>query len=136
MQLLATATFVLHTLWVSFILGMIPLIIVGHQQGWRWIRNSWLRTVHVAVMGFVIVETLFKLPCPLTLLENYARTQSGDLSYSNDGFVMDWFEKLIGMRPPSYAFDAFYYLLFALIVALFWAVPPNSSRRKFSAAHS
>lgn len=128
MHTLSTAVFGIHLLWVLFIIGTIPLVVIGNKLGWCWIRSRSLRYLHLAAIGFVVVETVFEIPCPLTWLENYANHSRGAPGYSGDGFIMDWFDQIIGLRPPATAFDLFYLLLFAAIFSLFILIPPNKRR--------
>ncbi|MEK7697633.1 MAG: DUF2784 family protein, partial [Pseudomonadota bacterium] len=59
---LADAVLLLHALYVVFVVGGLLLILAGWWRGWAWARNFWLRWLHLAAIGFVVLETWFGIP--------------------------------------------------------------------------
>ncbi len=83
----------IHFLWILFmLLGFFWTLIAifAHQ---RFLNFFWFRTLHLAGILFVATLALMQQYCPLTILENYFRGQSGS-SYSC-GFIRNYLEKLI-----------------------------------------
>jgi hypothetical protein len=69
----ADALLVFHVLLAAFNALSLPLIWLGAWRGWGFVRNPWLRWSHVALMGFVLAETLLGRTCPLTVWEAQLR---------------------------------------------------------------
>ncbi|MCC7336825.1 MAG: DUF2784 family protein [Pirellulaceae bacterium] len=46
------------------------------------VRNSWFHLIHLCMIGVVVVEPLLSVTCPLTTLESYLRSKSGQTSHS------------------------------------------------------
>jgi Protein of Unknown function (DUF2784) len=69
-RFLADVVVGIHALYVSFVVFGLIAILIGYARGWRWVRNRYLRILHLAAMLFVFAETVFGIDCPLTTLEN------------------------------------------------------------------
>lgn len=75
--LLADAIVFFHLAYIAFaILGQVA-IVVGWLFGWRWIRNSWFRFIHLAMVVVVAVEASIDYQCPLTTWEIELREAAG-----------------------------------------------------------
>lgn len=127
---MATLALILHVVWVGFILIMIPCIAIGSRRNWVWISQFEIRFIHLGFATFIFLQTVFKIPCPLTLLENTFRSSQGERGYSENGCVIDWFTRITGLQPSAALFDAFYVAMFLGVAFLYWAVPPRSFRRQ------
>jgi MFS family permease len=120
MQALATLVLILHWAVVLFIVGGLLCTWLGAMLGWRWVRNRWFRTAHLAAIVFVAVQTLLGVLCPLTVLEDTLRGQ-GEPS----GFIERWLRRLLFYDFPPWVFSVSY-LGFALLTTLTWLwVPPR-----------
>src|SRR5512139_930245 len=124
---LADAVLVLHAAVVAFVVAGLALIIIGNLRGWRWVNQLYFRLLHLLAIALVLAEAWLGIPCPLTTLEMWLRTQAGAATYSG-GFIAHWLHRLIFYDLPPWVF-VLAYSLFALLVAASWLwFPPR--RRK------
>jgi hypothetical protein len=54
--LLADAILALHVGIVVFVVGLLPLVLIGGALGWRWVRHFGLRLTHLALMVFIAAQ--------------------------------------------------------------------------------
>jgi hypothetical protein len=71
----------IHAGYIAFVVLGFILIIVGVAMDWRWIRDPYLRAVHLAAILLVYLEALIGVPCPLTTLEDRLRVLGADEPY-------------------------------------------------------
>ena len=122
---LADAVLVLHVGVVLFVVAGLALTLVGGALRWRWVRNFWFRAAHLAAIAYVAMQSWFDIVCPLTTLEQWLRTQAGQVAYEGD-FIGYWLGKLLFYQAPPWVFIVVY-SLFGLLVALSWfAVRPST----------
>ncbi|HEV2583307.1 MAG TPA: DUF2784 family protein, partial [Ktedonobacteraceae bacterium] len=57
-QALATAILAVHLGVVLFNVGGLVLVPLGAWLGWRWVRNFWLRVLHVLSLAVVAAQAL------------------------------------------------------------------------------
>ena len=112
---LADLILILHFAFVLFIVGGLALIWAGACLGWRWVRNFWLRTAHLAAMLFVAGEALAGMWCPLTVWEDLLR---GGVP-GETAFIARWIHRILFYSFPEWVFTVAY-LVFALVVATTW----------------
>ncbi len=62
------------------------LPVFGWIASWRWVRNPWFRSIHLACILIVATEAFFKYQCPLTTWENDLREMAGE-RVSGESFV-------------------------------------------------
>ena len=123
--LLADLILVVHFAFVAFVVGGLALIWIGAAAGWRWVRNFWFRSAHLAAIVFVAGEALAGVWCPLTVWEDALRGVHGEKS-----FVARWIHRVLFYDFPPWAFTVAY-IAFALVVAATWRfVRPESPRKK------
>ena len=122
--LLADAIGITHALVVLFVVGGQALILAGWGLGWRWTRNLPFRIVHLAVIGFVVVQQWLGEMCPLTVWESELRRQAGAAGYQA-GFIADWLERLLYYSAPGWAFTVVYTLFAVVVVATFILYRPE-----------
>jgi len=113
-----------HALWIAAIIVPVPLIVIGSRLGWRWVRLRWLRLAHLAMMGFVALESLLAVTCPLTAWENSLRQKAALPGYRSS-FVSAWLSRLVYYDLAPAVFTTAYLLFLALIVVLYLRVPPQ-----------
>jgi hypothetical protein len=65
-----------HISHFLFILGGVVTILIGPGRGWKWIRNVWLRFLHIAAVSIVPIEDVFNIQCPLNTLEWRLRSEA------------------------------------------------------------
>ncbi|MDP1685414.1 MAG: DUF2784 family protein [Hydrogenophaga sp.] len=63
---LADAILTLHVGIVIFVVGLLPLVLIGGALGWRWVRHLGLRLTHLALMLFIAAQAWLGQLCPLT----------------------------------------------------------------------
>lgn len=120
----ADAVLVLHAAFVLFVVIGLVLIIVGGLAGWRWVRNPWFRTAHLAAIGVVVVESLFGIECPLTTLEWYLRQLAGQTVQSED-FIAYWLRRAMFFTAPPWVFTLCYTSFGALVLATWVWIRPR-----------
>jgi Protein of Unknown function (DUF2784) len=81
---LANVIVFLHVLFVGIVVLSVPAILVGWWRKWTWVRNFWFRLIHLLMITIVVVETVFGVPCPLSVWERDLRLAGGQLEYDRD----------------------------------------------------
>lgn len=125
--MLADAVLAVHCAIVIFITAGLPLIWIGAARGWSWVRIRWLRALHLGAIGFVALESLVGMACPLTLWEAALRQRQPP-----EGFIQQWVERALYYDLPAWVFTLAYLLFAAAVVATWRFFPPRSSRRATS----
>lgn len=117
---LADALLVLHFGIAAFIVGGLVLIWIGAAARWHWVRNPWFRWLHLGAIGFVALEAVAGIACPLTVWEDLLR---GGLRA--ESFVGRWVAKLLYYRAPEWVFTAAYLGWAAATLATLRWIPPR-----------
>ena len=131
-QHVADAVLASHFALVVFVVGGLPLIVVGNFAGWPWVNALWFRLAHLAAIAIVAAEEWLGVTCPLTTLELWLRAKSGvntGLAYS-DSFVGYWLHRLLFYSAPPWVFVLAYTVFAALVVAVWFWFPPRSRPRE------
>jgi hypothetical protein len=123
--LLADALLLLHVGVVLFVVGGQLLVLVGGPLGWGWVRRRSFRFTHLALMGFIVLQTWLGQLCPLTVWEQNLRRAAGQQAYG-ESFIEYWLSRLIFFEAPWWVFVAAYTGFFALVLASWWRWPPRS----------
>jgi hypothetical protein len=126
-RLLADAVLLLHVGIVLFIVGTLLLVIAGGLRGWQWVRNPWLRWLHLLAIAVVVLQAWFGALCPLTTLEMWLRREAGDASYDG-AFIAHWLHELLFFDAPVWLFAVIYTLFGALVLAAWVWVRPHPLR--------
>jgi cytochrome c biogenesis protein CcdA len=122
--MLADAVLAVHVAIVIFITAGLPLIWIGAALRLRWVKIRWLRALHLGAIGFVALESLAGIACPLTVWEALLRHRQPP-----QGFIQQWIERALYYDLPAWVFTLAY-TAFALAVALtWWIVPPRATSR-------
>jgi hypothetical protein len=122
--MLADAVLAVHCAIVVFITAGLPLIWIGAALRWSWIRIRWLRLLHLGAIGFVALESLVGIACPLTVWEALLRQRR-----PVEGLIQQWVERALYHDLPAWMFTLAYTVFAAAVAATWWAVPPRSSAR-------
>ena len=101
--------------YVTFGLLILP---IGYIFNWIWTRHRKMRLIHASFVGFITLEAVLGIACPLTQIEIYLRNI--DLSQS---FVSYWITELIYWDLPK-AFFIILYLSCSSWSLLFWVIHP------------
>jgi len=120
--MLADVVVAIHAVYVGFVVFGLVAILVGYARGWRWVRNPYLRILHLAAIGFVCLESILGIDCPLTTLENALRLRAGQNGYSSD-FMGYWLDRLIFYDLPPRIFTMVYFAFGLIVLATLWLVP-------------
>jgi len=122
-SLIADLLALIHFGWVIFIVFGLFVIILGGVLRWRFIRNFWLRAIHLAMILIVVLEEIFEIPCPLTIWEYELRIASGQLYVTDMPFIPRLIHQLIFFDFPPIVFTVAYFL-FGLAVLISWPLVP------------
>lgn len=126
---LADAVLVVHAAYVAFVVGGLLLILAGWWRGWAWTRHFGFRWLHLAAIGFVVLESWFGIPCPLTVLESSLRRSAGASGYATS-FIGDWLQRLIFYQAPGWVFVGLYAAFALLVIVVFIFYPPQRYPRR------
>jgi hypothetical protein len=99
----ADLVLVLHFAIVVYIVGGLILTWVGAWLGWALVRNPWFRWLHLGAIGFVALEAVIGMACPLTVLEDALRGGG-----SGESFVGRWVRYFLYYRAPEWVFTVLY----------------------------
>jgi hypothetical protein len=104
-RLLDDATVVVHSAFMAY-------VVLGGFLAWRWPASGW---AHLACAGWGLATIVWGLHCPLTFVENWARTRAGEAPLRG-GFIDTY---LTGVLYPDRAKTAVLCLV-VLAVAVSW----------------
>lgn len=121
---LADLVAVVHLLYVLGAVLPVPLVIVGAIRGWPFVHGPAFRIAHLAMVGFVALESLLGAACPLTVLEVELRERAGEGGYGGS-FVGHWVDRLLFYDLPPAFFTVVYVAFALLVIGLWFAVPPR-----------
>jgi Protein of Unknown function (DUF2784) len=122
--MLADAVLAVHCAIVVFITAGLPLIWIGALAGWSWIRIRWLRVLHLGAIGFVALESLAGIACPLTVWEAALRNRRPP-----NGLIQQWVEQALYYDLPAWVFTLAYLGFAGAVVATWFVVPPRATER-------
>jgi hypothetical protein len=121
-RVLADSVVALHAAYIAFVVLGLVAILAGYVMCWRWVRDPYFRTAHLAAIALVCVEAIAGVACPLTTLENALRLRAGEAGYPGD-FIGYWLDWIIFYNAPAWVFTAVYLAFGALVASTFWLVP-------------
>jgi hypothetical protein len=123
-RLAADIVVLAHASYVLFVLLGQLVILTGWLCGWQWIRNRWFRATHLAAIGIVVAESWCGITCPLTTLEQWLRSQAGDVAYRGD-FLGNMAHELLFVDWEPWVFTLVYTAFGLLVLLTFLLVPPR-----------
>jgi hypothetical protein len=123
----ADAILVVHVGIVLFVVGMLPLILLGARLGWRWVRVLWLRVLHLAAILVVAAQAWIGALCSLTVWEQDLRRHAGQVVYE-ESFIEYWLSRVLYVEAPWPVFVAAYTLFALMVLLAWWWVPPASRK--------
>lgn len=121
---LADLILIAHFAFVLFVVGGLAVVWIGAAAGWRWVRNWWFRSAHLAAICLVAAEALLGRVCPLTVWEDTLRGTHSDTS-----FIARWIHHVMFYSVSEWVFTTAY-VLFALAVAVTFRLAPPQRRRQ------
>ena len=122
---LADLTLIFHVLFVLFILMGQMFILLGWWRQWQWPKNQWFRYLHLAAIGYVVLEAWLGITCPLTLLEDDLRNKALEATYETS-FIGHWLHYFLFYTAPEWLFIIVYSAFGLLVFLSFWKYPPTS----------
>jgi hypothetical protein len=118
--MIADLLLVVHFAIVLFIVGGLAAVWLGAALGWRWVRNPWFRYLHLAAIGYVALEALLGVACPLTVWEDVLRGGARP-----DSFVGRWVRRFLYYDAPEWVFTVGYVAWALATLATLRLVPPR-----------
>ena len=125
-RLLADTILVIHFVFIVFVVFGFMLILLGLLARWSWIHNRKFRIIHLAAIGFVVLQAWLGQLCPLTVWENELRRQAGQSGYT-ETFVEHWLHKFLFYQAEPWIF-ATIYSCFGVLVVLVWFLGRRGAR--------
>jgi len=122
--LLADLLVVFHAAFVSFVVFGQIAFLIGVIRRWQWVRNFWFRTAHLLAIGYVAMEALFGVACPLTVWENGLRALAGQ-PVSDASFVGQLIHKVMFWGVQDWMLDYLHMGFGALVLLTFVLAPPH-----------
>lgn len=121
-QALATAILAVHLGVVLLNVGGLVLVPLGAWLGWRWVRNFWLRVLHVLSLAVVAAQALMGRACVLTIWQ-FALQGRG--SGEAPPLIAAWINRLLYWRLPPWVFVVMYVTVLVYTLLLWRWVPPR-----------
>jgi len=128
-SLLADIIVAIHLMYACFVLLGFLTIVIGKPCGWIWVRNFGFRVMHLVCTVFVPLESLVRITCPLTTLENFFLRASGANGY-NRSFIGRFINEVLFYEAAEWVFAMIYVTLAILVVLYFILFPPVRSMSK------
>lgn len=123
-SLLADIILVIHLAYACFVLFGFIGIVIGVWCRWSWIGNFPFRITHLICTVFVPLETLLRMTCPLTTLENYFLKVSGASGYERS-FIGNLAGEILFYDAPEWVFAVIYLALAIMVIFYFFRFPPK-----------
>jgi hypothetical protein len=127
--LLADLIAIFHLLYVIFAVGGQVIIMVGWVKRWQFIRKPGFRITHLIAVGFVALEAVIGMICPLTEWEYMLRRMAGQSIDSNLSFIARLVRMIIFYDFPPWVFT-FMHISFGILVILTFIFVPPKHRKK------
>ncbi|EDN66409.1 conserved hypothetical protein, membrane [Beggiatoa sp. PS] len=124
LSFLADLTVLVHATFVLFVVGGQILIVIGWLKKWIWTQNFIFRWLHLAAIGYVVLEAWLGIICPLTLLENYLRMLAGETIHDMT-FIGYWVHHFLFYTAPLWIFSLIYSIFGLLVLLTFIMYPPR-----------
>ena len=118
-----SAVYVVHLIYALVIIIGFILILVGFFAGWRWIRNFTFRLIHLLMIGFVAIESIFNIECPLTWLE-YKLMSLDHIKHGSMPFIAGMVDRVLYYNLPIWLFNLIYIAFGLSVLAVWFAIPP------------
>ena len=120
LSLVADFVLIIHFCIVFYVAFGLVALPIGCLKNYSWTRNTKLRVAHILLMGFITLEAILGITCPLTIIENTLR----QIEYQQSFFAY-WISQLIYWDLPPYFFIILYSSCFVLSLVFWRAHPPK-----------
>ena len=114
----------LHFFIFLFIVFSFFFIPFGYYKNWEWVKNKNYRLIHLFLMGIVLIETILGFMCPLTILENFLRS---DIKVNNK--FTEIIHQIMYWNFSNYQFIILYLLSFLYLIFLWFFFKPNFEKK-------
>jgi hypothetical protein len=121
-NILAIVILAVHVAVIAFNLFGLVAIPLGGWRGWRFVRVTWWRALHLAALAAVALQALFGRACFLTFWQD---ALAGGATPTP--LIVRWVNRLIYWPLPLWFFAALYVAVFGYTLALWFLVPPGRS---------
>jgi hypothetical protein len=121
---LADLILLVHVGLVAFVVLGQLLFIVGGVRDWQWVRNIWVRGIHLVTIGIVVIQAWLGRLCPLTLWEHGLRRAAGQRPHEQ-GLLESWVGNLLFYDLPWWVFVMAYTGFAVLVAWSWWWLPPR-----------
>jgi hypothetical protein len=118
---LADAVLAVHLLIIMFNVAGLVVIPAGALAGWQFVRDVWLRLLHLGLLAIVAVQALMGRACILTIWQNRLNGANGGMP----PLIMHWIDGIIYWNLPLWVFSILYVMVFTYVVLLWFIVPPR-----------
>ena len=132
-RIAADATVCFHMAYVLFVVLGQATVMLGALCGWKWIRNTTFRLLHLLAISIVVVESWLNITCPLTTLEKFLRAKSGATSYDGD-FIANAVHDALFIECEPWIFTTVYSMFGLAVLVTLFACPPLAFTRNRQAA--
>lgn len=129
-SLLADLIVIFHFLYVIFALGGQVIVMVGWACKWHFIRQPGFRITHLIAVGFVALEDVIGMICPLTEWEYRLRRMAGQSIDSDLSFIARLVRMIIFYDFPPWAFTFMHISFGVLVILTFILVPPRFRKKE------
>lgn len=120
--MLADIVLVVHFCFVSFVIGGLLAVWIGAYFRWKWVRNFRFRSLHLAAIVLVALESILGIVCPLTYWENILRQSNGGYQTS---FIQYWIHRWLFYQAPESVFTVIYVLFVLLVIVTMYYIRPR-----------
>ena len=129
-SLLADLTVIFHFLYVVFAVGGQVTILVGWVFRWQFIRQPAFRILHLVSVGFVALEAVIGMVCPLTDWEYNFRNLAGQCIDRDLSFIARLIRMIIFYDFPPWVFTFMHISFGILVILTFIFIPPEFHKRE------
>lgn len=126
--LLADLVTALHLAVVLFVATGVLAVPLGGLLGWRWVRNPSFRLVHLAIVGYLVLNVVRGELCFLTHWERGLREAAGQTP-EDRSFVGRLLHDLVFVRVDQDLLHALYLGAAVLVLVGLFLVPPRWRKR-------
>jgi hypothetical protein len=129
---LADFVVAVHVAYVGFILFGQLVILAGVVLRWQWVRNFWFRAAHLLAIGYVALEAICGVDCPLTIWEDELRRKAGQ-TVAEGTFIGRFLHDILFSQGEPWVFTTAYVSFALLVILTFALAPPRRPRLRWPA---
>jgi len=129
-SVLADMIVIFHFLYVVFAVGGQATILVGWVFRWQFIRQPAFRILHLVAVGFVALEAVIGMVCPLTEWEYNLRNLAGQSIDRDLSFIARLIRMIIFYDFPPWIFTFMHISFGILVILTFIFIPPKFHKRE------